>query len=247
MFIDAARFAENSYFIKQKEKGYSDRSCISIAQEMFKNSDGILMSCKKDAFSNIGGFLALSDSQMAEYLRSIMVLTLGFPTYGGLTGRDLEAISVGLEEILDEDYLRYRIQSTAYFAQGLEDSGFCVVRPFGGHAVYIDAKKSLSHIPPLEYPGQALSVALYQHLGLRSVEVGSVMLGRKDPETNKEIPASKELVRLALPRRVYTQSHVDYILEKSAHLVPYFEGIKGYKIIYQPPFLRHFTAKFSPL
>ena len=176
-----------------------------------------------------------------------MVITLGFPTYGGLTGRDLEAVAQGLEEVVEDSYLEYRIKSVSYFAQGLQEAGFAISQPIGGHAVYIDAQKTLPHIPALEYPGQSLSLAFYQSMGVRSVEVGSVMLGRYDVETKKEIPAPKELVRLAMPRRVYTQSHVDYIIELSHHLARHLDRLKGVKITYQPPFLRHFTAHFRPL
>jgi tryptophanase len=205
------------------------------------------MSAKKDAFGNIGGFLALRDEGLAQEIRSLMVITEGFPTYGGLAGRDMEALAIGLQEILDEDYLSYRIRSTQYFGEGIEAAGFKVVKPFGGHAVYIDAGLSLPHLKALEYPGQSLSVALYEHIGIRSVEVGSVMLGRKNWETGEEFPAPKELVRLAIPRRVYTQSHVDYMIEIFGYIAPQIRNLPGYRIDYQPQFLRHFTAKFSPL
>ncbi|MCC7403635.1 MAG: tryptophanase [Bdellovibrionales bacterium] len=247
LFIDAARFAENAFFIKRRERGFEHRSIKSIAQEMFSYSDGVLMSAKKDAFGNIGGFLALRDEGLAQEIRSLMVITEGFPTYGGLAGRDMEALAIGLQEILDEDYLSYRIRSTQYFGEGIEAAGFKVVKPFGGHAVYIDAGQSLPHLKALEYPGQSLSVALYEHIGIRSVEVGSVMLGRKNWETGEELPAPKELVRLAIPRRVYTQSHVDYMIEIFGYIAPQIRNLPGYRIDYQPQFLRHFTARFSPL
>lgn len=245
MFLDAARFAENAYFIKAREKEFKDRSVREIANEMFSYADGVLMSAKKDAFANIGGFLAVNDDALAEQVRQLMVVTEGFPTYGGLCGRDLDAIAVGLEEILDENYLSYRKQSVEYFGKGLEEIGLKLVKPFGGHAVYIDAGASLSHIPTKYYPAQSLSVALYECMGLRSVEVGSVMFGRYNEETGQEEFAPKELVRLAMPRRVYTQSHVDYMIERVAQAFPYFEQLPGYKIEEQSKFLRHFTAKFS--
>ncbi len=245
LFIDAARFAENSYFIKVREKKYENDSIEKIAQKIFSYADGVLMSAKKDAFANIGGFLAVKDQGLAELVRALMVITEGFPTYGGLAGRDLEAIAVGLSEVLKEDYLTYRIRSTEYFGDGIEAAGFKVVKPFGGHAVYIDAGKSLPQISTQYFPGQALSVALYEEIGIRSVEVGSVMLGKRDPQTGEEIPAPQELVRLALPRRVYTQSHVDYMIEGLNELFTQVQSIRGYRISYQERFLRHFTARFE--
>ncbi len=247
MFMDAARFAENAYFIKTREEAFASTSIKSIAQEMFSYADGVLMSAKKDAFANMGGFLAVNDDALAEQVRQLMVITEGFPTYGGLCGRDLDAISIGLEEILDENYLKYRISSVEYFGKGLEAAGLKVVKPFGGHAVYIDASASMPKMPVEYYPAQALSVALYEYVGLRSVEVGSVMFGRYNEETGKEEFAPKELVRLAMPRRVYTQSHVDYMIEKIAEMMPEVDKLPGYKIDYQPKYLRHFTAKFSPI
>lgn len=244
LFLDAARFAENAYFIKLREKGWGDHSTKEIAQQMFALADGTLMSAKKDAFGNIGGFLALNCEKLAKKVRTQMVLTEGFPTYGGLAGRDLEALAVGLREILDEAYLAYRIQSVKYFGEGIESSGLKVIKPFGGHGVYIDAGASLPHIPAQQYPGQSLSVALYEHIGIRSVEVGSVMLGHRDPKTGEEHFAPRELVRLAMPRRVYTQSHVDYMIEMLGYLVPQCEELKGYEFVYQADFLRHFTARF---
>lgn len=245
LILDAARFAENAYFIKTREPGYSDRSVKEIAREMFSLADGALMSAKKDAFANIGGFIALRDGTMAESLRALMVLTEGFPTYGGLAGRDLEAISVGLQEIVDEKYLAYRIRSVEYFGQGIESAGIKVIKPFGGHAVYVDAGRTLPHIPSLQFPGQALSVALYEHIGIRGVEIGSVMLGWRDQKTGEEHPAPRELVRLAMPRRVYTQSHVDYMIEMMNYLAPHFETLTGYEFTHQAKFLRHFTARFQ--
>lgn len=247
MFIDAARFAENAYFIKQREEGQKNRSVKKIAQEMFSYADGVLMSAKKDAFANIGGFLAVHNKDLAKEIRNRMVITEGFPTYGGLAGRDLEAIAVGLQEILSEDYLTYRIRSVEYFGKGLESAGFTLVKPFGGHAVYIDASSSLPHVPQKYYPAQSLSVAFYEEMGLRGVEVGSVMFGYLDEKTDQEVYAPKELVRLAMPRRVYTQSHIDYIIECAHEFKPKSDQLPGYKFIEQAKHLRHFTAKFAPI
>lgn len=247
LFIDAARFAENAYLIKRHEPGYEKKPVKAIAQAMFALADGVLMSAKKDAFGNIGGFLALRDPGLDEAVRSLMVITEGFPTYGGLAGRDLEALAVGLQEILSEEYLSYRIRSVAYFGEGIEEAGFSVVKPFGGHAVYIDAAKSLPHLAPLEFPGQSLSVALFESIGIRGVEVGSVMLGKTHPDTGQDEPAPFELVRLALPRRVYTQSHVDYMIEMLAYLQPETAQLPGYGFDYQPRVLRHFNATFKRL
>ncbi|MGA2377835.1 MAG: tryptophanase [Spirochaetia bacterium] len=247
LFLDAARFAENAFFIKKREKGFEGSHVREIAREMFSLCDGALMSAKKDAFGNIGGFLAIRDSGLAESVRSLMVITEGFPTYGGLAGRDLEALAIGLEEILDEDYLIYRLRSTEYFGEGIRSAGIPVIRPIGGHAVYIDAGAALPHIPWREYPGQSLSVALYNGIGIRSVEVGSIMLGSRDPDTGEERPAPRELVRLAIPRRVYTQSHVDYMVEMIGHLAKRLGELRGYAFTYQAPVLRHFTATFKPL
>jgi tyrosine phenol-lyase len=247
LFIDAARFAENAFFIRKREKGFEARPVRDIARQMFALCDGVLMSAKKDAFGNIGGFLAIRDEELAESVRSRMVITEGFPTYGGLAGRDLEALSIGLEEILDEDYLTYRLRSTEYFGDGIREAGIPVVRPIGGHAVYIDAGAALPHIPWHQFPGQSMSVALYQGIGIRSVEVGSIMLGSRDASSGEEKPAPRELVRLAMPRRVYTQSHVDYMVEMIGHLGQRLGELKGYAFTYQAPVLRHFTAKFRPL
>jgi len=247
LFIDAARFAENCFFIKTREEKYKNHSVLQIAQKIFSFAEGVLMSAKKDAFGNIGGFLALKDQGLADTVRALMVITEGFPTYGGLAGRDMEALAVGLQEVVNEDYLTYRIRSTEYFGNGVEAAGFKVVKPFGGHAVYIDAGATLPHIPSLQYPGQSLSIALYQEAGIRGVEVGSVMLGHVDATTGKETPAPKELVRLAIPRRVYTQSHVDYMIEKFHELHKNLKNLGGYKITHQDRFLRHFTAHFEPL
>lgn len=246
VFIDCARFAENAWFIKQREVGYFEKPIPSIVKEMFSYGDGALMSSKKDAFGNIGGFLAVKDEGLAQLVRNLMVVTEGFPTYGGLAGRDLEALAIGLKEVMDEDYLKYRIRSTAYLGEGFVAAGFPCVEPFGGHAVYIDAKLSLPHLAWSDFPGQSLSVALYEYLGVRSVEVGSVMLGRYNSVLKKEESAQNELVRLAIPRRVYTQSHVDYILEGLDSLKKKVSELPPYRFVYQAPVLRHFTAKFKP-
>ncbi len=243
-YIDACRFAENAYFIKLREPGYADKTPLEIAREMFSYADGATMSAKKDAFANIGGFLATNNGELAAAERDLLILTEGFPTYGGLAGRDLEAIAVGLEEVLHEDYLNYRMASTAYVANKLDRAGVPVMLPAGGHAVYLDAKRFLPHVPPLEYPGQALSVELYVEGGVRGVEIGSVMFGQ-DPQTGEEKPANWELVRLAIPRRVYTQSHMDYVIEAIVQVYERREGIGGMKIIRQPQYLRHFSAEFA--
>lgn len=247
LVIDAARFAENAFFIQSREPGQKEKSIPEIAREVFADADIVVMSAKKDAFANIGGFIAVKDPKLAEILRSLMVITEGFPTYGGLAGRDLEALAIGLREVVDQNYLNYRIRSVEYFARGLKSAGFTIVSPPGGHAVYIDAGQTLPHIPASQYPGQALAVALYEEVGLRGVEVGSVMLGTRNPETGEEIPAPKELVRLAMPRRVYTQSHCDYIIEIAGAMTGRLAELRGYEITYQPRALRHFTAKFRPI
>lgn len=243
LFFDGCRFAENAYFIKLREKGYEDRSVPEIVREIFSLADGMTMSAKKDALVNIGGWLALNDDDLAAKARTQLILTEGFPTYGGLAGRDLEAIAVGLEEVVHEDYLEYRFASTRYLGQALIDIGVPIVRPVGGHAVYVDAKRLLSHIPPLQYPGQSLAVALYEVGGIRGVEIGSVMFGRQPDGSEK--PARMELVRLAIPRRVYTQSHIDYVIECFEELMQHREELPGYRITWEPPLLRHFTARFD--
>jgi len=242
--LDACRFAENAWFIKQREPGQGHRSAREIAQEMFSLADGATFSAKKDAIANIGGFLALRDGELAARARNRLILTEGFPTYGGLAGRDLEAIAVGLSEVLDEDYLAYRHASVQYFGRSLVQAGLPLLVPFGGHAVYLDARRFLPHVPVDRFPGQALAAALYLHGGIRGVEVGSVMLGRPDAETGREVPAPMDLVRLAMPRRVYTQSHVDYVVEVAVDLHRHREAVRGITIVEQPPALRHFTAKF---
>lgn len=244
-FLDACRFAENAYFIKMREDGYAHWSVPDIVREMFACADGMTMSAKKDALVNIGGWLALDDDAWAESARNQLILTEGFPTYGGLAGRDLEAIAQGLKEIVREDYLAYRMASTRYLGQALTDLGVPVVQPIGGHAVYVDAKALLPHIPPLQYPGQALAVALYETGGIRGCEIGSVMFGRQ-PD-GSEAPAAMELVRLAIPRRVYTQSHIDYVIECFEAIADRADALPGYTITQEPDQLRHFTAHFAPL
>jgi tyrosine phenol-lyase len=244
--IDCCRFAENAYFIKLREPGQSNRSVRDIAQEIFSLSDGCYMSAKKDALVNIGGFIALRSTEWVEKLRALLILTEGFPTYGGLAARDLEAMAVGLEEVLDERYLEYRLAVTRYMAEGFNKLGIPTVQPPGGHAVYIDAKEFLPHIPPHQFPGQSLVCELYSAEGIRACEIGSVMFGSFT--SNGEFrPSAMELVRLAFPRRVYTQSHFDYILEGMQEVVANKANLQGLKLVYDPPFLRHFTAKFQPL
>ena len=244
LFLDACRFAENAYFIKKREKGYENKSILEIAKEMFSYADGCTMSAKKDALVNIGGFLAMNDDELAMKCRNVLIVTEGFPTYGGLAGRDLEAIAQGLEEVLEEDYLRYRIRSIEYLGEKLIASDIPIVEPPGGHAIYIDAKRFAPHIPPEQYPGQSIVCELYLEGGIRAVEIGSVMFGKYD-SNGKLIPAKLELVRLAIPRRVYTQSHIDYVIEVIQEVFARREKLRGMKIIYEPPMLRHFTAKFE--
>jgi len=243
LFFDACRFAENAYLIKTREPGYADAPVPEIVREMFSYADGMTMSAKKDAFVNIGGWLALNDDDWAEQARNMLILTEGFPTYGGLAGRDLEAIAIGLQEIVDEDYLRYRMASMQYLGNALTRMGVPIVKPVGGHAVYIDARSLLPQIPPLSYPGQSLAVALYEEGGIRACEIGTVMFGKQSDGSEKAAPL--DLVRLAVPRRVYTQSHIDYVIECVENLVTRKEELPGYKIDWQPRFLRHFTARFT--
>ncbi len=245
--LDSARFAENAWFIKQREEGYADKSVLAISQEIFSHADATTMSAKKDGLANIGGFLACRDDAIAREARNLLILTEGFPTYGGLAGRDLEAIAQGLREVVDEDYLHYRARSTEYFAEKITAAGVPIIQPPGGHAVYIDAGAMLPHIPPEQFPGQVLSNELYLHGGIRAVEIGSVMFGRTDPDTGVFHPARLELVRLAIPRRVYTQSHVDYSAEVVSEVYARRATMRGVKIVYEAPFLRHFTARFEPL
>lgn len=243
--IDGCRFAENAWFIKQREDGQQDRSITDIVRSCFSVADGMTMSAKKDAFGNIGGWLALNDDDLAETARAHLIRTEGFPTYGGLSGRDLDALAQGLTEIVDEDYLRYRIRTNEYIVERLSALGVPVVKPAGGHAVFIDARSWLPHIDPLSYPGHALAVALYKIAGVRSCEIGTVMFGRH-PD-GSETPAAMDLVRLAIPRRTYTQSHADYIIEAFEELSQIRDSLTGYRITWEPKQLRHFTCKFEPL
>jgi len=246
LFFDACRFAENAYFIKTREKEYENKSVLEIAQEMFSYADGVTMSAKKDALVNIGGFLALNDEELALKCRNLLIVTEGFPTYGGLAGRDLEAIAQGLEEIVDENYLKYRIRSVEYLGEKLLSAGIPIIEPPGGHAIYIDAKGFLPHVPPEQYPGQSIVCALYTEGGIRTVEIGSVMFGKYDDD-GYLISPPMELVRLAIPRRVYTQSHIDYVAEVAIEVFKKRKELPGYVIVYEAPMLRHFTAQFEPL
>jgi tryptophanase len=246
-YLDACRFAENAYFIKLREKGQATRSVEEIAHEMFSLADGATFSAKKDGLANIGGFLASNDDRLAEMEEQLLVLTEGFPTYGGLAGRDLDAIAVGLDEVVHEDYLQYRLASTRYLGDGLRRIGFPIVRPPGGHAVYVDAGAFLPHVPPPEFPGQSLAVAFYLEGGIRTVEIGTLMFGGVDPATGKERTARLELLRFAIPRRVYTQSHIDYVLEIAEEVAARREALRGLRIVEAPERLRHFTARLEPL
>jgi tryptophanase len=242
-FIDACRFAENAWFIKQREAGQGNRSVAEIVREIFSLADGCTMSAKKDGLANIGGFIASRDPHLIETLTQRLIVIEGFPTYGGLAGRDLEAMAQGLREVVQDDYLRYRIRSTAYLGDALVESGVPCVQPIGGHAVYLDARRLLPHIPPLAYPGQALAVALYEVGGIRSCEIGTVMFGRHPDGT--EQPAGMDLVRLAIPRRTYTQSHIDYVIEVCQAVAAEADRLPGYRITFEPPSLRHFTSRFA--
>jgi tryptophanase len=245
LFLDACRFAENAWFIREREDGQSDRDVVDIVREMASLADGMTMSAKKDPLCNIGGWLACNDDDLAQAFRNLLILTEGFPTYGGLAGRDLEAIAQGLREAVSHDYLRYRTRSTAYLGEALEQLGIPVVVPIGGHAVYIDARSLLPHVDPLAYPGQAVAVALFEIGGIRSCEIGTVMFGRQPDGSERE--AAMDLVRLAIPRRTYTQSHIDYVIEVCERLVKETAALRGYRIVSEPPQLRHFTARFEPL
>lgn len=247
LYLDACRFAENAFLIKHREPGFEDRSVRSIAREMFSYADGCTMSAKKDGLANIGGFLATNDRKLASQERDLLILTEGFPTYGGLAGRDLEVIAVGLREVLDEDYLRYRLASVRYLGEHIAREGVPIVQPPGGHAIYIDAAAFLPHVPPEHLPGQALVAELYVEGGVRGVEVGTVMFGHRDPDTGQETTAAMELVRLALPRRVYTQSHVDYLVDVITDVWRRRQDIGGFRFAHQAPVLRHFTARFEPM
>jgi tyrosine phenol-lyase len=238
LYFDACRFAENAYFIKLREKGYESKTPKQIAQEMFSYGDGCTMSAKKDGMANIGGFLCTNDDLLAQQEKDLLILTEGYPTYGGLAGRDLEAIAVGVQEALEEDYLRYRIASTAYLGNHIAEQGVPIVQPPGGHAIYLDARAFLPHVAPEQFPGVALAIELYLEGGIRSVEIGGLMFGAA---------ARMDLVRLAIPRRVYTQSHIDYVVEVILKVWKKRESIRGLKLTYEAPFLRHFTARLEPV
>ena len=246
-FLDACRFAENAYFIKIREPGYKKKTIREIAREMFSYADGCTMSGKKDGLVNMGGFLAVDDDELARRARNILIVTEGFPTYGGLAGHDLEAFARGLDEVLEEDYLKYRIRSVSYLGQQIDKLGAPIFHPPGGHAIYLDARAFLPHIPSHEYPGQALACELYISGGIRACEIGSVMFGKTNPASGEFEPAQLEMVRLAIPRRVYTQSHMDYVVECVEAVYRNREQIRGMRIVYDPPVLRHFTAKFQPI
>ena len=246
-YLDACRFAENAYFIKLREPGQQDRSVESIAREMYSLADGATFSAKKDGLANIGGFLASNDDRLSRQEKELLILTEGFPTYGGLAGRDLEAIAVGLREVVEEDYLKYRIASIRYLGEGLMRAGFPIVRPPGGHAIYIDAGTFLPRIPPHQFPAQALACAFYEEGGIRGVEVGTLMFGGMDPVTHHERFAPLELLRLAIPRRVYTQSHIDYVIEVAHEVARRHGFLQGFRIVEEAPHLRHFTARLAPV
>ena len=247
LYLDACRLTENAYFIKVREPGYAEKSVREIVREMCSLAEGCTMSAKKDAIVNMGGFLATRDAELAREEQNLLILTEGFPTYGGLAGRDLEALAIGMQEAVDEDYLHYRIASTAYIGQHLRDAGVPLLWPPGGHAIYLDARRFASHLEPTEFPGVAVAIALYLLGGVRACEIGTLMFGRHDNETGEEVAGPRELVRLAIPRRVYTQSHMDYVIEV---VVKVYEGrgeLPGYRIVEQAPFLRHFSAKLEPM
>jgi tryptophanase len=246
-YIDACRFAENAWFIKQREAGQADRSIAEIVREVFSYADGCTMSAKKDGLANIGGFLASRDEGLLETLKQRLIVIEGFPTYGGLAGRDLEAVARGLREVLDENYLQFRVGQVAMFGAKLTALGIPIMQPTGGHAVYIDAKRLLPHIPPLEFPAQALSVALYREGGVRGVEIGTVMFGHTDPQTGEEVAAPMELIRLAIPRRVFTNSHLDYVAEVLEHIRDHRDELRGFRMTVVPKVLRHFTCSFAEL
>jgi len=245
LYLDACRFAENAWLIHEREAGQKDRTPRDIAREMFRLADGCTMSAKKDGLSNIGGFLCSNDDRLVRAEKDLLILTEGFPTYGGLAARDLEATATGLEEVLEPDYLAYRHASIAYLVERLDHAGVPVMKPAGGHAVYLDAAAFLPHVPAHEYPGQALAIALYEHAGIRSCEIGTVMFGRPDPAGGPDSPARLELVRLAIPRRAYTQSHMDYVIEAVTEVFAARAALKGLRMTDQAPQLRHFTAKFA--
>jgi tryptophanase len=246
LFLDACRFAENAYFIKKRESAYSAMPVKSIVQEMFSYADGATMSAKKDAIVNMGGFLALNDDEIARKARNLLIVTEGFPTYGGLAGRDLEAITRGLDEVLDEHYLQYRLRSVEYLGERLTAAGVPILQPPGGHAIYLNARKFLPHIPPQQFPGQSLVIELFRAGGIRSVEIGSVMFGKSLPDGAFQ-PSRMELVRLAIPRRVYTQSHMDYVIEVVVECFEHRREFPGYRFTDEAPVLRHFTSRFEPI
>ena len=247
LYLDACRFAENAYFIKLREAGYADKPVKEIAREMFSYADGCTMSAKKDGLANIGGFLCTNDEQLAQQEKDLLILTEGFTTYGGMAGRDLEAIAVGLEEVLEDDYLDYRFASIRYLGEHLSNAGVPIVQPPGGHAIYIDAHAMLPHIPIKQFPGQALAIELYREAGIRSCEIGSVMHADDKTDAADDGHTTMELVRLAIPHRVYMQSHIDYVIEAILQVYKRRESIRGYNIVSAPKFLRHFTARFAPV
>jgi len=247
LYLDACRFAENAYFIKLREPKYKDANVKDIVLEMMSFAEGCTISAKKDGLVNIGGLLCTNNDSLAKKEKDLLILTEGYPTYGGLAGRDLEAMSVGLKEVMNEDYLQYRLAQAKYLGEHLMRIGYDTIQPPGGHAIYIDAKSTLDHIPPLEFPGHALAIELYKTGGIRSCEIGTVMFGKIDKARGKEIPAKMELLRLALPRRTHTQSHIDYVLEVAKDVFDRKKNIKGLKIIDQPKTLRHFSASFQLL
>jgi len=247
LYMDACRLAENAYFIKLREAGYTDRSAREIVHEMCDLTDGCTMSAKKDAIVNMGGFLATRDPKLAREEQDLLILTEGFPTYGGLSGRDLEALAIGMQEAVDEDYLHYRIVSTRYIGEHLRDAGVPLLWPPGGHAIYLDAKRFAAHLEPTEFPGVAVAIALYLLGGVRACEIGTMMFGRHDPDTGEEAAGPRELVRLAIPRRVYTQSHMDYVIEVVLKAYEERESLPAYRIVEQAPFLRHFSARLEPV
>lgn len=247
LFFDACRFAENCYFIKQREQGYQDKSIVDIAREIFSYADGCTMSAKKDGLVNMGGFLGVNDDRIAQSITNLLILMEGFPTYGGLAGRDLEAVARGLTEVLNIDYLHYRISQVRYLGDLLTQAGVPIVKPTGGHAVYLNAKEFLPHIPQAQFPGQALTVSLYREAGIRAVEIGSLMFARVDQDTGETIYPELELVRLAIPRRVYTTQHINYVAEAIIEIFKNRDKIRGLQIVYEAPVLRHFTAKLKEI
>jgi tryptophanase len=247
LFFDACRFAENCFFIKEREPGFADRAIIDIARELFSYGDGCTMSAKKDGLVNIGGFLALNHDAWVQDITNMLILVEGFPTYGGLAGRDLEAMARGLREVLDEDYLRFRVSQVRYLGEMLDNAGVPILKPVGGHAVYLNAKEFLPHIPPEQFPAQALAVALYREYGIRGVEIGTVMFGKKDSTTGRTVYPELEMVRLAIPRRVYTNMQITYVAESITELYRGRDTIMGLRMTYEAPVLRHFTARFEEL